>query len=249
MRNYPETRRVVRVYSTTRDWRRRIAPSSQRRLMRWSILLACVVALAGWGGYVLTVSRPERGPLKTTDEPGNRQPTGAEVMTQGAQPRGADLAQRLPSGRDLTEGARQADATRDTRGGQSADRPGQAFVPPAAAEADPVPRPRIYVHVRSPAQLEAAQHLAAKLKGHGYVFPKAEVVVAQGPQRTQVRYFRPTDAAGATKIAALLQQWQRIDATTRYIRGYENSSWVKPGHYEIWLGPATLTSGRRDSDG
>jgi hypothetical protein len=104
----------------------------------------------------------------------------------------------------------------------------------ATAQADLAPR--IYLHIQSPAHRAAAEHLAARLQHRGYVVPKPAILVAKGPSRTEVRYFRTAEAEEATAIAVLLHEAYRPPVTTSYIRGYENASQSRAKQYEIWLG-------------
>jgi hypothetical protein len=97
--------------------------------------------------------------------------------------------------------------------------------------------PRISLHIQSPDQHTAAERLAARLQQKGYSVPKAAILVARGPSRTEVRYFRTAEAEEATAIAVLLHEAYRPPVTTSYIRGYEAASPDRSQRYEIWLGP------------
>jgi hypothetical protein len=97
--------------------------------------------------------------------------------------------------------------------------------------------PHISLHIQSPDQQAAAQRLAARLQQKGYSVPTAATLVARGPSRTEVRYFRTVEAEEATAIAILLHEAYRPPVTTSYIRGYEATSPSRSQRYEIWLGP------------
>jgi hypothetical protein len=105
----------------------------------------------------------------------------------------------------------------------------------ATAQADDAPR--ISLHIQSPDQHAAAQRLADRLQQKGYSVPKAAILVAKGPSRTEVRYFHTAEAEGATAIAVLLHEAYRPPVATSYIRGHKAASPDRSQRYEIWLGP------------
>jgi hypothetical protein len=97
--------------------------------------------------------------------------------------------------------------------------------------------PRIYIQVRSKEQLDIAHALAQNFKAKGYAVPKAEILVNQGPKKTEVRYFHRTneEKEEATRIAGDIGP----EVTAQFIPGSENSPLVKPRQYEVWLAPAS----------
>jgi hypothetical protein len=203
-------------------------PAYERWILTlFGAVLVCLLTLTGWAMYSLASVKAELSQLKVAVAQEEPLPSGDEMMSQEAQP----LSPREGSGSTpRLEAVGQSIQAR-------APRPSQPLMPSSLSAAGADMAPRIYLHIRSPAQLKAAQHIAAQLKKKGYRFPKAEILVEKGPQQTQVRYFRKTEASEAVAITTLLTQVQRQQATTSYIRGYEDSPLIQPRHYEIWLSP------------
>ncbi|MEX3926726.1 hypothetical protein AB4Y36_22215 [Paraburkholderia sp. BR10936] len=96
--------------------------------------------------------------------------------------------------------------------------------------------PRVYVQVRSDAQMALYGKLADTLRTRQYEVPPPELV-AKGPNSTEVRYFRATDAKLARDLAANVETVIAGTVRVQYIAGYEHSPLVKPHQFEIWFAP------------
>jgi len=94
--------------------------------------------------------------------------------------------------------------------------------------------PRVYIHIRSDEDREWARAVAERLKAMGYVVPGIERLVDTGPRMSQLRYFRNTEKEEAVKIIDVLDQIG-VRLNLEYIRGYEESDKIRPGHFEIWF--------------
>jgi hypothetical protein len=101
-------------------------------------------------------------------------------------------------------------------------------------------RPRVYVHVRDRSQAENARtRFGALATSTKFAVPGIEIL-PQGPNRTEVRYFRRTEAAGADEIVAYLEGAGIAGVRSTYVPGYEESTRIRPGHYEVWFAPDAL---------
>lgn len=219
---------------------RRVMPVSCPAYERWVLTLCGAVllglmALLGWGGYSLAVVKAELRQLKATVEHSVQGHPRDEASAQRRpQPGEPTASARLPRA-GVNQGMSRGGVAREQPSGPMEDRPRPA--PPSNAASGGDTAPRLFVHVRSPAQRRAAQSITAQLTAQGYVFPKAAILVERGPPQTQVRYFRRADAREAAHVAALLAQVHRQPVVSRFIPGYEDSPRLQPRHYEVWLAP------------
>lgn len=102
-------------------------------------------------------------------------------------------------------------------------------------------RPRVYVHTRRPIPL--TKRIRGALEEEGFVVPKEEIIVDQGPSKNQVRYFRQTEKSEAEEIKTVLRDRLGIDdVVLSYLPGYETSRAIRPRHYEIWLAPPDVVA-------
>lgn len=123
-----------------------------------------------------------------------------------------------------------------------------AASPSATPIATPTPSvpvnitPRVYIQMRaSPASLELEDQLRTGLKRMGYSVPPTEIV-ANVPATTEIRYYRKSDVKDAIQIMRLLEE-SVVGVRIKYLPGYENSTTVRPGHFEIWIGADVIGSG------
>lgn len=111
---------------------------------------------------------------------------------------------------------------------------------PTATELS-TPEPRIYIQIRSEAQLGASRRIAETLRGKGFIVPQAEILVDEGPDANQLRYFRQSEEGEARHIVGLLQAGFPTEHwATQYIRGYEDAVTIRPHHFELWLRPGAF---------
>lgn len=98
-------------------------------------------------------------------------------------------------------------------------------------------KPRIYIHLQDTSQTNLAKKIANTLQQLGFLVPKAEILVDNGPTHTQVRYFRKKEQQEAEDIVNILKKQYELNNTiTNYLSGYESSDRVRPRQYEVWLG-------------
>ncbi len=94
---------------------------------------------------------------------------------------------------------------------------------------------RIYIHIRSEMQRAPASRLKDSLETFEFVVPGVELIPDVGPDRSELRYFRPEDEDLAVEIAARLGE-AGIDVRPRHTRGYQ----LRPRHFELWFAPGGL---------
>jgi MinD-like ATPase involved in chromosome partitioning or flagellar assembly len=102
---------------------------------------------------------------------------------------------------------------------------------------------RVYIQIQKGMPEAKAREVADSLTKVGFVVVRVQTVSAV-PQDTEVRYYRDDDSAGADQIRDLLKGLGVSDAQPRYVIGYENSTAVRPKHYEIWFSTNSLTPER-----
>lgn len=92
--------------------------------------------------------------------------------------------------------------------------------------------PRVFIHIRSAAQRKKAAQIANLLREQGYIVPGVQIVVQEGPDETQVRYFHPADQDEAGTIARTLTGAGIAKVETDGVSGYAN---IRARQYEIWF--------------
>ncbi len=100
--------------------------------------------------------------------------------------------------------------------------------------------PRVYIHIRSNAQREIAAQLGSQLASALEVVVPGVQRVTSGPNATELRYFNSANKAEAKTIASFLQQQSGVQVEAAYVSGYENSSLIRPRHYELWFSSDAL---------
>ena len=103
---------------------------------------------------------------------------------------------------------------------------------------------RVYIHIQDENQRSDAKQIENKLGEKGLIVPGIERV-NKGPTTTELRYFRKSEETEVNEIVKLLQQLSITDAKAQYIAGYEDSSSIRPRHYELWF---SLNSLNRSSN-
>jgi hypothetical protein len=102
---------------------------------------------------------------------------------------------------------------------------------------------RIYPHVTDSADGARVAELTGALRVAGFVVPAFQVMPAEKmPPGNEVRYFRREEQGGALEATKALQQ-AGLTVRVTYIGGYENSTAIRPCHYELWLAPANKRAG------
>jgi hypothetical protein len=102
--------------------------------------------------------------------------------------------------------------------------------------ADSLP-PRFYIHIADESQVPRYLKLKSALEQEDYLVASYENVGANATSSNQLRYFRREDEEKARRIATNLLQTtdQGSEYKIVYIKGYEDSKRVRPGHFEIWI--------------
>ncbi|HJQ69926.1 MAG TPA: hypothetical protein VKA70_13190 [Blastocatellia bacterium] len=113
--------------------------------------------------------------------------------------------------------------------------------------------PRFYIHLANPNQKKRAEQIEAALVKQGYIVPPCEVVGENlAPPRDIMKYFHQEEERQS--IIDLLINTDGHAWTAVYVKGYEDSARVRPGHFEIWLAneeaeDGTLVINFQDEDG
>ena len=93
--------------------------------------------------------------------------------------------------------------------------------------------PQIFVQFLSDGLRDQANAISDQLREGGYQVPGTEKV-AVGPSNTELRYFRAKDKDTAAHISSALTDLH-FSAKVVYVPGFESSSKVKEGQFELWL--------------
>jgi hypothetical protein len=116
--------------------------------------------------------------------------------------------------------------------------------PNAVAEAGPTPNTpssaatvaRVFIQIVNKTDSEYATQVGARLKAAGFsVQPTQYVPQAAILSRTDVRYYRKSDEAGAQKILGILTAAGRTSARMYIPSGQEDNPNVRPNTFEVWL--------------
>jgi hypothetical protein len=95
-------------------------------------------------------------------------------------------------------------------------------------------KPRVYIHIQDERQREDARRIKGLLeKRSGYDIPRIELASRARLARNELRYFRDEDLEMAQAIVKILRQQLEIGEPKR-IRGFENSPYIRPKHFELW---------------
>ncbi len=93
---------------------------------------------------------------------------------------------------------------------------------------------RVFIHIRSESQRQTANAVTEWLKEEGYIMPGIELLREKGPARNQLRYFKKAEEKEARIIAGILAK-HSIEVTVVYLKRYEQSGTIGPGHFELWM--------------
>jgi hypothetical protein len=111
-----------------------------------------------------------------------------------------------------------------------------------ASRGDPsVERILARVYIQRPPGAEAlkrAEEARQRLRQAGFVVPGIEVR-PEAVRQTEVRYYKSEDAAQAAKVADVLRSIGERVGAPKHLERFENSTAVRPNHYEVWLGATT----------
>jgi hypothetical protein len=104
----------------------------------------------------------------------------------------------------------------------------------------PSPPPRVYLHIQDEDQRARAQQIEKALVAKKFVVPGIQTLRTGPTTGAQVRFFREDERDGANQIVGILRDSQVRGAEAKYIPGYEQSTKIRPNHYEVWFAPDAL---------
>lgn len=96
---------------------------------------------------------------------------------------------------------------------------------------------RIYFHIQNENQREKAWNIARQITTDPNIVVSGVQHVDKAPSVNEIRYFKKAEAVEAQELAKSLQVIG-VDATAKYIPGYESSQKLRPRHFELWLSAA-----------
>jgi hypothetical protein len=97
--------------------------------------------------------------------------------------------------------------------------------------------PRVYIQIVNENDRAFAKQVAARLTEAGVLIIGIQYVsAAVSLQQSDVRYYRTADQPEAQKILDVIKAAGANPVTPpKYLKGYEDSTRVRPNHYEVWL--------------
>lgn len=110
----------------------------------------------------------------------------------------------------------------------------QQVVQESRARAEALPAPRVYLHIQAEEDRQQARSIEQGLEASGFDVPGIEWVGRRAPKKTELRYFRQAEEEMGREIVEHLRTLG-VEVDLKYISGYENSTGIRPRHYELWL--------------
>lgn len=97
--------------------------------------------------------------------------------------------------------------------------------------------PRVYFHISQESQRDQARKVEIKLENAmesiGLIVPGIEL--KPGPKVSELRFFKSSERDEAKAIADELSKINVVVKLTDLSKRYENSTNIRPRHYELWL--------------
>ena len=111
----------------------------------------------------------------------------------------------------------------------------QAAVASQSSAADLLPR--VYIQIVNENDRAFAKQIATRLTESGVLILGIQYVPAAASlQQSDVRYYRTADQPEAQKILDVIKAAGANPVSPpKYLKGYEDSTKVRPNHYEVWL--------------
>ncbi|MBS1214125.1 MAG: hypothetical protein H6R26_2742 [Proteobacteria bacterium] len=127
----------------------------------------------------------------------------------------------------------------DARGASEQASTGTTAKPPPPPEAVSAPgTARVYFQIQSNSQTALANMLKKALEAQ-YLVPPYEIRRTGPTGASELRYFKDGEKEEAERIAATLKKAGLTDVVAKKIPGFEDSTKIRPRHFELWLSPAS----------
>jgi hypothetical protein len=101
--------------------------------------------------------------------------------------------------------------------------------------------PQLWIHTRNADQQRLSTKLSQAISGtliDGQTIAIQPVqLVAVGPTLDELRFFKTTDRAGAEALLLVVKKSLPRVRLNDLSAQYANVTWLRPGHYELWLAP------------
>jgi len=119
-------------------------------------------------------------------------------------------------------------------------------VPPDQTQTRPIKiipaiKPRVYIQFRNDNQKGRVEQLRAWLKQQSFLVPPVEQL-SKGPAVTEIRYYRNQDSAVAENLLESIKRQGVSNVNSKYLTGFEDSTAIRPGHFEIWFAPDAFST-------
>jgi hypothetical protein len=103
--------------------------------------------------------------------------------------------------------------------------------------------PRVYMQIVNQNDRDIANQIKDRLTSIGVLVLGIQYAPkAAGLKTSDVRYYRKVDEAEAQKILGVLKDAGEESPRLQYLPGFEDSTTVRPNHFEVWLASQTSIS-------
>lgn len=125
---------------------------------------------------------------------------------------------------------------------QNIQRSDTAYISVASVAEPNTSSVQVWVHIQNDSQKNLARELVENLQKSGSwnIETKPIQKVARGPRKSQLRYFKKQDQQQAQELLVTLRTMIPAIELSDLSGKFDNTDWVKPGHYELWLSPEVI---------
>jgi hypothetical protein len=102
-------------------------------------------------------------------------------------------------------------------------------------------RARVYMHIQDERQAEGAKEVEKQLKQAGFLVPPIQNVGRRKISVSEVRYFRNNESQLGNQVVEVLRR-AGVNASLRYLSGFEDSTAMRPKHFEVWFAVDALSA-------
>jgi hypothetical protein len=97
-------------------------------------------------------------------------------------------------------------------------------------------RARVYMHIQDEEQSEGAKEVGRQLKQARFLIPPIQNVGKRKIVVAEVRYFRNNEVETqlGNQVVDILRR-AGVNARLRYVSGFEDSTAMRPKHFEVWF--------------
>jgi hypothetical protein len=216
------------------DWQRRFGEVRKQAIARLAavrratriavpivVVMALLAAAAAVGAYL---AQRRASSAREEERAAKEEAQAAEHQRDQARAELSEATGALVSARAALEQVKSSEV------GPQADDAKQAI-----KEIDQALRPRVYFHGFTREQQLQSMQAAGLIKNvTGFAVYDFQFV-KEGPERTELRYFRTEDERFAAQALKAIRAAGLRPVVSRFVVGQESSKEIRPGHLEVWF--------------